>query len=142
MAAKLVLPRVHALVVCDDVVPSTTEEEAFDLRNVRTRIVAPAFPYAHPLLAVYLQLTGHEGIAAARLRIVSVKDEADEVSSSEQQVDFSGPLTVVHSVFWFEDCIFPEPGLDYVQVLFENKLLLERPLLLTPTPGGTTNGRQ
>ena len=34
--AKLVLPRVHVMVLCDGIEASQTEEDVFDLRGVRT----------------------------------------------------------------------------------------------------------
>ena len=33
MAGQLVLPRVHVLVLCDDIEPSAVEEGVFDLRG-------------------------------------------------------------------------------------------------------------
>ena len=65
MAKKLVLPRVHAMVLCDDFDQSTDEDGVFHLHGVRSRIEADAFPYTHSQLCVYLQLTGHRGRTAA-----------------------------------------------------------------------------
>jgi hypothetical protein len=55
---------------------------------------------------------------------------------------FFGPLEVVPTAFWFENCIFAVPGIYYLQVHGQNKLLLERPLLLTPFDRSTSNGEQ
>ena len=51
--AKLVLPRVHVMVLCDEIEATPTEEDVFDLKGVRTSIAAPAFAHVHPQLCVY-----------------------------------------------------------------------------------------
>jgi hypothetical protein len=144
MAAKMVLPRVHALIVCDEAGPTTTNADVFDLHNVRTGIMAAAFPYTHPLLAVFVQVSGQEGKAAARLALIraDAEDDADPVVDTEREIDLFGPLTVVQDVFWVESCVFPQPGLYYFQVYFGSKLVFERPFLLTSDNQGTSNGRQ
>jgi hypothetical protein len=64
--AKLVLPRVQAMVVCDAIEESTTERGTFLLDGVRSTIRAPFFPYRRLRLCVFLHMTGHVGEAACR----------------------------------------------------------------------------
>lgn len=46
------------------------------------------------------------------------------------------PLTIVPVVFRFRNCGFPAPGVYYVQVICEGKLIGERPLhLVLGEPG-------
>src|SRR5438128_9221243 len=123
MAKKLVLPRLHVMVLCDDIQPSLVEDEVYDLIGVRTSIVVAVFPYSHPLLGVYLQLTGHPG--STRCRVIIVNAEIDEavLSAEPQRVVFTGPLDFVPAIFRLEDCDFAGPGLYYVQVYCDQKLV-------------------
>ena len=93
--AKMVLPRMHVMVLCDEIEPSAEEAEVFDLRGVRTYIAAPAFPYAHPQLCVYLQLTGHEGTASGEIRIVLAETDDTVYRQEVGPVPFVGPLVLV-----------------------------------------------
>jgi hypothetical protein len=51
MAKKLVLPRVHAMVLCDDF-DWSSEEEVFQLFGVRSKLKVGVFPYTHAQLVV------------------------------------------------------------------------------------------
>ena len=139
MAKKSVLPRVHVMVLCDDVAEREDAATAFDLLGVRSHIVATSFPYEHPGLWVYLQVTGHAGPAEGRAVIV---DSADlEVAEHPPvQVAFTGPLDFLHVLFPFVDCPFARPGVYYVQVFFDEKLVGERAFHLLETEGGS-NGQ-
>ncbi len=138
--AKAVLPRVHVMVLCDEIEPSAEEAEVFDLRGVRTYIAAPAFPYAHPQLCVYLQLTGHEGTASGEIRIVLAETDDTVYRQEVGPVPFVGPLVLVPLRAWLTDCEFSDAGLYYVQVYFGQKIIAERPLWLTQSEGGS-NGQ-
>ena len=50
MAKSLILPRVHARVLCDAIKVSQDEEGVCDLRGVRTQVVADSFPRTHTLV--------------------------------------------------------------------------------------------
>lgn len=138
--ANLVLPRVHVMVLCDEIEASPIEEEVFDLRGVRTSIAAPAFPYVHPQLCLYLQMTGHEGTASGEVQ--AVRAETDDTISRQPigPVQFLGPLVLLPLRVWLMDCAFPEPGLYYLQAYFGQKLVAERPLWLLKDEG-SSNGQ-
>ena len=106
--AKMVLPRVHVMVLCDEIEPA--EADVFDLRGVRTYLVAPSFPYTHAQLCVYLQVTGHEGMASGR--VVAIRAETDDEvdSNAEEEVLLQGPLTFIQLPWRVVDCTFPTAG--------------------------------
>jgi len=139
--AKLVLPRVHVMVLCDEIEPSADEEEVFDLRGVRTHITAASFPYTHPQLSVYLQVTGHEGTASGRAVVSDPDTEAELYVSQADPIAFSGPLTFIHVPWQVLDCTFPQPGVYYVQVFFDGKLVNERALFLSQHEAPNSNGQ-
>src|SRR5450755_2876103 len=84
--AKAVLPRVHVMVRCDEIEPSSVEEDVFDLQGVRTHIIAPAFPYIHPLLCVYLQMTGHAGTVSGHAAVSDPEADAEIYVSPELEI--------------------------------------------------------
>jgi hypothetical protein len=129
MAAVPVRPRVHALVVCDEIVPGS-EEDVYDLVGVRTWLGASSFPYTHPQFCVYLQVTGHQGDAVCRIEVVHSEREEDVLAAVEGEMEFHGPLEFVVSDWRIEGCPFPEAGLYYVQVSFDGRLAGERMLFL------------
>lgn len=131
MATGPVFPRVHVLVVCDEI--EEIEEGVFTLTGVRTEIRAGHFPYTHRQLCVYLQVTGHEGESLCRICVNDSADDATIFSTDEQVVVFQGPLRVLGVTFWVADCVFPTAGVYYVQVYFGGKLCGERLLILSQT---------
>jgi hypothetical protein len=136
MAKKQILPRVHVLVLCDEVEPRLDEEEAFDLRGVRSEIIAGGFPYVHPRFAVYLQLTGHHQDATCRVAVVRAETDEEVFELGEDVIALRGPLEFVHLHYELEDGVFPAGGVYYVQVSFDGALRGERALALREREGG------
>ncbi len=128
------------MVLCDEVATRPDEEAVFGLRGVRTHLHARSFPYTHPRLSVYLQVTGHEGSASGR---VVVPREATEEEMAQVPIDefqFLGPLTVIHLQVEIMDCEFPAPGVYWPQVVLNEKLVAERRFFASESPGDT-NGQ-
>jgi hypothetical protein len=140
MANGSVFARVHVLVLCDEVEERPGEKAVFDLGGVRTHVSAPSFPYTHPQLFVYLQVTGHQGRASGH---VVVWREATEEEIFHRPIDefaLLGPLTVSHLQVEIMDCEFPAPGVYWFQVFLNEKLVAERRFLASEIPGDT-NGQ-
>ena len=140
--ANVVLPRVHVMVLCDEIEPSSVEEDVFDLHGVRTHITARSFPYTHPQLTVYLQMTGHDGTATGWAVVADPATDTEISVTQEEEITFHGPLSFVTVRWQILDCSFPEPGLYYVQAYFGGKQIGERALFLEHGQAVTTNGRQ
>jgi hypothetical protein len=130
MAKKLVLPRVHVMVLCDDFEPSADEEWVFHLYGVRSRIEVDAFPYSHPQVCVYLQVTGHQGRTNCEVRLINPETDEEILAAPAQLIELMDPLEVVPVIFLLEDCEFPAPGLYYAQAYCDQKLVCERSLLI------------
>jgi hypothetical protein len=126
MADGSVFARVHALVLCDEVERVPGAELLYDLRRVRTGIRAFSFPYAHPQICAYLQLSGHEGTAIGRIGVVRETTDEEVAFASINEVQLWGPLAVVHYWLGIQHCVFPAPGLNWFQVLLNQKLVAER----------------
>jgi hypothetical protein len=129
MAAPF-FPRVRSAVICDDVHQRAGEPETFDLVGVRCEIRASSFSYTHPLLCLYLQVTGRQGSVSAH--VVARRGEDEEIlRTADQDVAFSGPLDPAHIWWEMEDCTFPSAGVYYVQLFFGDRLSGEWPLILS-----------
>jgi hypothetical protein len=141
MAGGSVLPRVHVMVICDEIETVAGQDDVINLTRVRTGIRAARFPYTHPQLAVYLQVAGRQG--RTRCRAIGIRTETDEkvFESDEIEVSLLGPLTLVPVVWEIVNCCFPEPGVYYVQAYFDGKLANERLLILSEDEG-IPNGRR
>ena len=130
MAGKLVLPRVHVMVMCDEIADHPGEEYVYDLHGVRSEIHAIDFPYRHSRLCVFLHLTGHEGTASLHVLVIQAETDAEVYSVLPVPVEFQGPNVVIPLGFWLDDCVFRSLGVYYVQVFHGSKLICERALHL------------
>lgn len=126
--AKLVLPRVQAMVVCDAIKESEEEADVFHLHGVRNVLEVPSFPALRPRLTVLAHLSGHPGRAAIRMAVNRLETDEMIHESAPKLVQFLGPTSVVTVAFRARNCVFPAPGLYYVQLYHERKLIGERPL--------------
>jgi hypothetical protein len=135
-----VFARVHVLVLCDDVEELPGEEAVCDLHGVRTSVSARAFPYTHPQLSVYLQVTGHQGTTSGRVVVVQEATEEEVAHMPIDEFQLLGPLTVIHLQVEITDCEFPAPGVYWFQVFLNQKLVAERRFLVVQT-AGDTNGQ-
>jgi hypothetical protein len=141
MAEGSVFARVHVMVLCDEIEDSPYEEGVYDLRGVRTGIRADSFPHYHPRLCIHLQVTGHRGVASGYL--VGVHEATDEeiVYVPTGDIQLFGPLVIVPVHWWIEHCEFPEPGVYWFQVYFNQRLSAERRFLVSQSQV-ITNGRE
>jgi len=128
--ATPVLPRVHLLAICDEIQEHEDGVLSYDLFGVRTHIQASTFPYQHPQLCVYVQATGYEGLARCHVAIEQASTDKEVFTSADMEFAFTGPLEFLHGYFRVDDCDFPEAGVYYIQVFFDNKLCGERALIL------------
>jgi hypothetical protein len=126
VAKQGALPRVHVLIVCDDVEDRADEETSFNLYGVRADLAAPRFPCIHPALWVYLQVTAHPRTAIGQVVLVDGNNDEEIAASTAEPIELTGPLDFLHLFFCLLDCVFPQPGVYYFQVYFEGKLVGER----------------
>ena len=138
--AKAVLPRVHVLVICDDIEDRWEADSLFDLLGVRTQLQASLFPHTCPQLCAYAQVTGHEGTSVCRVVVVRAENDEEIDSAPEAVIDFTGPRDFIILRFWLVDCKFPAAGVYYVQMYFDGKLCSERTFEVFESEG-ETDGR-
>ena len=127
--ANLVLPRVQAMVLCDDAEESEHENGVYDLTGVRSVIEAP-FPAVISRFCVFLNMSGHHGEASCHMEIEHAETGEVISETKAQTISFAEPTSVVPVVFQLRNCVFPVPGIYYVQAFHETKLIGERMLHL------------
>jgi hypothetical protein len=135
-----VFARVHVLVICDEIEELPDAEDLITLSGVRTQIQAPSFPYVHPLLCIYLQVTGHQGTASGHLLVVNEATQEEVFYRPIEEFQLFGPLEIIPIWMRVWDCEFPEPGVYWFQVYLNGKLIQERRFRLVASPGGS-NGQ-
>jgi len=113
------------MVLCDDVIEYDEEVAAFDLIGVRTAMVASTIPTVYSL-CVFAQMSGHRGEAACFVEIEHA-ESGDVVAETEPMViQFEDPTVAVPLSIHLTNCVFTSPGLYYVQIYHESKLIGER----------------
>lgn len=125
--AKMVLPRVLAMIMCDDVVEAEDEIGIFHLTGVRTAVEAPPLPTVHSF-CVFVQMSGHQGEASCHVIIVSSESAEVIGEADSQMIAFEDPRIAVSVVFHLDSCVFTVPGLYYVEIYHERKVIGERRL--------------
>ena len=130
MADAAFFPRVHALLVCDEIQQISGQPSVFNLLGVRVKIRARHFPHLQPLLRVYMQMSGRQGTASCHVKVVEAATDSTLSETAEQQVPLEGPLRLIPVRWRIRRCSFPQPGLYYVQAYCGQQLLQERMLVL------------
>lgn len=123
--AKVVLPRVQAMVLCDSAEESENETGVYHLSGVRSVIESP-FPAVVSLLCVFAQMSGHQGEASCHIEIEHAETNEVIFETEPRSVSFDEPTSIVVVVFPLADCVFPASGVYYVQLYYERKLIGER----------------
>ncbi len=126
--AQLVLPRVQAMLICDDVAKSSKDRGVYHLTGVRHSISVPSFPAIRPHLYVFLHMSGHRGATSCLVRVLRVATDEIVYESSARNINFKDPTAVRNVIFDVRNCEFPELGVYYVEIVADNKVVGERRL--------------
>jgi len=125
------------MMVCEDVVPDATNRNRLSLLRVVHAIkpkVGVEYPLTHPQLCAFAQLT--EGRGTGQMRVEVRHADMDEVvyRSPTVEVKFPGndPLTIHGVYFRFLKIQFPSPGLYWIQLWYDDSLLIQNPVVLRP----------
>jgi hypothetical protein len=130
------LPSLRSLIVCEDVLTNTSNPPQATLVNLVSFIRAsggPPYPLRLPRLCVFAQIAECRGPAVVRVEVREEEAEADEVvfATRPRRVLFpNDPLAVYHLRFRITACVFPRPGLYWVHLLYDDRLLGQQPLTL------------
>lgn len=127
-------PTVRYLIVCDDVSSDPDNPRRITLIGLISAIRSleqPTFPLLHRELCVFLQLTECRGTAEARVEIRHADSDQLVFRSQTRTIPFGNdPLEVVGATFRLRNCLFPEPGLYWVQFWYNEQVIAQQPLIL------------
>src|SRR5438552_4020378 len=128
--ANLVLPRVQAMVLCDDVDRSDHERSVYHLTGVRAAIASTSFPGDRSSFCVFLHMSGHQGEESCCVRVFHAATDEVIYQTKPKIVRFKNPTAIVPVLFRLRNCVFPAPGVYFVELLADDKVIAERRLEL------------
>jgi hypothetical protein len=126
--ANLVLPRVLAMVPCDDVDRSDQERGVYHLTGVRTTMGFASFPAVRSGFCVFLHMSGHQGAAECHVQIFHAATDDLIYQSKPKAVNFKAPTSIVPVQFRLRNCAFPMPGVYFLEMVADSKVVGERRL--------------
>jgi hypothetical protein len=126
-------PVVRHMLLCDDVQRDPVNPNKVNVIGLVSTIQGvsePPFPLLHPELCVYLQVTGGRGEGDAQIVVQHADSDQVVFSSPAHRLVFStNPLSILGIIFRIQSCVFPGPGLYWVQFWYNQKRLAQQPLL-------------
>jgi hypothetical protein len=103
-------PLVLAINICDTVIRDELTHKV-SLIGLFSIIQAVSFPCTHPLMCIYVALTGGHSSRELEIRLVRNEDDQPIISMSGP-VEFTNPLQVHELNFIWQNVMFERPG-DY-----------------------------
>ena len=129
-----VQPTVRYLIVCEDVHTDPNNPRRVTLVGLISTIQArelPPFPLRYRELCVFLQMTECRGPAEGRIEIQHADTGQVAFRTRTRTIPLgSDPLELVGFTFRIRNCVFPEPGLYWVQFWYNEQMIAQQPLLL------------
>jgi hypothetical protein len=127
-----VVPFVRHMLLCDDVQASSTSPHKINvyglLSAVRSADPKSAYPVRHSF-AVYMALTGR-GSGEGRISVIDAGTGDVTFRGQAHTIDFGpDPLKVLGVIFRIQPCLFPRPGLYWVEFQYNNISVARQPLL-------------
>jgi hypothetical protein len=123
------------MVVCEDVAPDPENPNRLTLFRVVHSIrvkVGVSYPVTYPQLCAFAQLT--EGRGAGRMRVEVRAADSDGLVYRTPPVEVrfrdNDPLMVHGVTFRVRGVRFPNPGLYWFQLWFDDAVLIQSPVLL------------
>jgi hypothetical protein len=120
-------PLVLAMVLADTVVQDLVTGKN-TIQGTYHSLGAPAFPFTHPSIVVYVVLTDGYGETSMQLRLVDVDESHPPLFELETTVNFEDPFATLEVVFAQPKVVFPQPGEFRLQLFGAGEPLLERRL--------------
>ncbi len=127
-------PTVRYLIVCEDVQNDPDNPRRVTLVGLISAIRSveqPPFPLLYREICIYLQMTECRGSAEGRIEIQHAESGQVLFRTRTRTIPFgSDPLEVVGVSFRIRNCLFPEPGLYWVQFWYNEQMIAQQPLVL------------
>lgn len=122
-------PNLQFSVLCDDV--RREENGKFMLIGLFEAISSKKFPATHQMLFVVNRWCKGEGDFTQKIRIINSQDKATVFQTDEQAFQLADINRHHTLVSRFNNLIFLTPGKYWLEVLLDNELFLNYPIMLT-----------
>jgi hypothetical protein len=120
VAVAAVTPRVRSVVICDEVVPSLTEDGVFTLEGVRQRLLAQSFPCSVSLSLFLLLSSPRRGAYSGKVVIVN-EQNGRTIRYVKLSATFPGDNDLMPLEVEIPHCTFPERGRYSFEIYFSTR---------------------
>jgi len=121
-------PNLQFSVLCDDV--RREENGKFMLIGLFEAINSKKFPATHPTLFIVNRWCKGEGDFTQKIRIVNSENKSVVFQTEEQAFQLADINRHHTLVSRFHNLVFPTPGKYWLEVLLDNELFLNYPIML------------
>lgn len=121
-------PDLQFSVLCDDV--RREENGKFILIGLFEAINSKVFPATHQMLFVVNRWCKGEGTFTQKIRIINTKDKSIVFQTDEQGFELTDIDRHHTLVSRFNNLLFPNPGKYWIEILLDNELVLNYPIIL------------
>ncbi len=123
------LPVVRYLIVCEDIPAQLSRISLINLLGTLRSSSQPPFPFQCPKFCVYARPTECRGTGEVRLEIIEENTQTVIYQSASRRYNFGNdPLRVYGASFRIRDCVFPNAGLYWVQLCYNDTVVFQEPL--------------
>lgn len=127
-------PIIRHMVVCDDVASAATSVNVLGVVHTIRAKPEQAFPLRHAGLCVYLMLTGGVGSGVVQIRVVEADSGIDLFGSPAHRITYPTARHEVSGVvFRITDCVFPRPGLYWVEFHHDGIVVRQESVIVRAT---------
>ncbi len=102
------------------------------LVGVMNRLRPKVYPYTQPRLYTFAQLTDGIGDVSAFVQVRPWEETEPIVTSQTKTLVFPTPLHAIQVGFVITGCTFREPGGYVVELICDEKVVADAPLILLP----------
>ncbi len=121
-------PDLQFSVLCDDV--RREDNGKFMLIGLFEAINAKSFPATHQTLFVVNRWCKGEGAFTQKIRIVNTTDKSMVFQTDDQSFELTDIDRHHTLVSRFNNLVFPNPGKYWMEILLDNELILNYPIML------------
>jgi len=118
-----VLPKVNSFLLCDYIIQEHRTGKK-SLIGIFHNIVAGQFPFAHPSLFIYANLSDAEGTYDFEIKLLDLNSQSLIGEGKIPQIEIADRLKPVEIAMNIRQLVFPRPG-KYEFELFANTELVE-----------------
>lgn len=118
-----VIPKINSFLLCDYIIQEHRTGKK-SLIGIFHNIVAGKFPFAHPSLFIYANLSDAQGVYDFEMKLIDLESQSIIGHGRIPKIEISDRLKPVEIAMNIRQLVFPNPG-KYEFQLFANEELVE-----------------